>query len=119
MTNRPTRRGLAIGAAALPTSFTMGSAHAQVAPESTLDRVTRTKKLRMGVVSGSPPYFTKDISTGEWTGAAVAMAKSIADVWSAELVFVDTLWPDFSKEHLEQALAEFRRRERRYGGVGL
>ena len=36
----------------------------------------------------------------------------------AELVFVDTHWPDFGKEHLEQAIAEFRRRERRYGGVG-
>ena len=36
----------------------------------------------------------------------------------AELVFVDTLWPDFSKEHLERAITEFRRRERRYGGVG-
>jgi undecaprenyl diphosphate synthase len=36
----------------------------------------------------------------------------------AELVFVDTLWPDFGKEHLEQAIAEYRRRERRYGGVG-
>ncbi|HTR86957.1 MAG TPA: isoprenyl transferase [Reyranella sp.] len=35
----------------------------------------------------------------------------------AELVFVDTLWPDFGKEHLERAIAEFRRRERRYGGV--
>jgi undecaprenyl diphosphate synthase len=35
----------------------------------------------------------------------------------AELVFVDTLWPDFGKEHLEQAIAEFRKRERRYGGV--
>ncbi|HZQ00579.1 MAG TPA: isoprenyl transferase [Reyranella sp.] len=35
----------------------------------------------------------------------------------AELVFIDTLWPDFGKEHLEQAVAEFRRRERRYGGV--
>ena len=35
----------------------------------------------------------------------------------AELVFVDTLWPDFGKDHLEQAIAEFRRRERRYGGV--
>jgi undecaprenyl diphosphate synthase len=28
------------------------------------------------------------------------------------------LWPDFGKEHLEQAVAEFRRRDRRYGGVG-
>jgi undecaprenyl diphosphate synthase len=36
----------------------------------------------------------------------------------AELVFVDTLWPDFGKEHLERAIAEFRKRERRYGGVG-
>lgn len=36
----------------------------------------------------------------------------------AELVFVDTLWPDFEKDHLEEAVAEFRRRERRYGGVG-
>ena len=35
----------------------------------------------------------------------------------AELVFVDTLWPDFGKEHLEKAITEFRRRERRYGGV--
>jgi undecaprenyl diphosphate synthase len=36
----------------------------------------------------------------------------------SELVFVDTLWPDFGKEHLEQAILEFRRRERRYGGIG-
>jgi undecaprenyl diphosphate synthase len=36
----------------------------------------------------------------------------------SELVFVDTLWPDFGKEHLEQAIVEFRRRERRYGGIG-
>lgn len=36
----------------------------------------------------------------------------------SELVFVDTLWPDFGKEHLERAIVEFRRRERRYGGVG-
>jgi undecaprenyl diphosphate synthase len=35
----------------------------------------------------------------------------------SELVFVDTLWPDFGKEELEKAIIEFRRRERRYGGV--
>lgn len=33
----------------------------------------------------------------------------------AELVFTDTLWPDFGKDDLEQAIAEFNRRERRYG----
>jgi undecaprenyl diphosphate synthase len=33
----------------------------------------------------------------------------------AELVFIDTLWPDFTKSDLEGAIHEFRRRERRYG----
>jgi len=33
----------------------------------------------------------------------------------AELVFVDTLWPDFSRDDFEDAILEFRRRERRYG----
>ncbi|MFL0356964.1 polyprenyl diphosphate synthase [Erythrobacter sp. GH1-10] len=34
----------------------------------------------------------------------------------AEMLFVDTLWPDFKPEHLAQALDDFARRERRYGG---
>ena len=35
----------------------------------------------------------------------------------AELMFVDTLWPDFGKAHLEAALADYARRERRYGAL--
>lgn len=34
----------------------------------------------------------------------------------AEMLFVDTLWPDFTPEHLQQALDDFGGRERRYGG---
>ena len=34
----------------------------------------------------------------------------------AEMLFVDTLWPDFTPEHLAQALDDFAQRERRYGG---
>ncbi len=34
----------------------------------------------------------------------------------AEMLFVDTLWPDFTPEHLAQALEDFATRERRYGG---
>ncbi|MBX6322952.1 MAG: isoprenyl transferase [Rhodospirillaceae bacterium] len=33
----------------------------------------------------------------------------------AELVFIDCLWPDFTKRDLEDAIREFHRRERRYG----
>jgi undecaprenyl diphosphate synthase len=32
-----------------------------------------------------------------------------------EFVFLDILWPDFSKRDLESAITEFGRRERRYG----
>jgi undecaprenyl diphosphate synthase len=34
----------------------------------------------------------------------------------AELVFVDTLWPDFGEEHLREALEAYARRRRRFGG---
>ena len=34
----------------------------------------------------------------------------------AELLFVDTLWPDFGGDELRAALADFASRERRYGG---
>ncbi|HEX8641479.1 MAG TPA: isoprenyl transferase [Allosphingosinicella sp.] len=35
----------------------------------------------------------------------------------AELYFTDTLWPDFDEEAMRSALAEYARRERRYGGL--
>jgi undecaprenyl diphosphate synthase len=35
----------------------------------------------------------------------------------AEFVFLEAFWPDFGRELLEQALVEFRTRERRYGGL--
>ncbi|MEO6093343.1 MAG: polyprenyl diphosphate synthase [Novosphingobium sp.] len=34
----------------------------------------------------------------------------------AELYFTDVLWPDFTPVHLDEALAAFVERERRYGG---
>ncbi len=35
----------------------------------------------------------------------------------SELVFTDVLWPDFRREHLFDAVREYQRRERRFGGV--
>jgi undecaprenyl diphosphate synthase len=34
----------------------------------------------------------------------------------SELVFIDTLWPDFSRADFEAALAEYEARRRRFGG---
>lgn len=41
-------------------------------------------------------------------------------LWQAaysELVFVPTFWPDFDRAALEGAIAEYHRRERRFGGL--
>ncbi|TMQ71491.1 MAG: di-trans,poly-cis-decaprenylcistransferase [Candidatus Eisenbacteria bacterium] len=35
----------------------------------------------------------------------------------AELTFASVMWPDFTPEHLETAVSDFRRRERRFGGL--
>ena len=42
-------------------------------------------------------------------------------LWSgayAELMFMDLWWPDFNKESLEKAIDAYRRRDRRFGGLG-
>ncbi|HEX2043326.1 MAG TPA: polyprenyl diphosphate synthase [Acidimicrobiales bacterium] len=35
----------------------------------------------------------------------------------SELVFSEVLWPDFRREHLFEAVREYQRRDRRFGGV--
>ncbi len=35
----------------------------------------------------------------------------------SELVFTDVLWPDFRREDLYEAIEEYQRRERRFGGL--
>lgn len=34
-----------------------------------------------------------------------------------EFVFMDVLWPDFSPLHLDQAIAQYAKRNRRFGGI--
>jgi undecaprenyl diphosphate synthase len=41
----------------------------------------------------------------------------IWEVAYSEMVFSDVLWPDFRREHLYGAIADFQRRSRRFGGV--
>ncbi|MGH9307282.1 MAG: polyprenyl diphosphate synthase [Acidimicrobiales bacterium] len=35
----------------------------------------------------------------------------------SELIFTDVLWPDFRRDDLYEAVAEYQRRDRRYGGI--
>ena len=92
MLNRTSRRSLAAAAAIVPLAGLMNAARAQDKAESTLDRVQRTKTLRIAVLPGELPYFNKDLVAGTWSGAAMEMAKSIAAVFDAKLAYVESTY---------------------------
>lgn len=91
MTTQLSRRAMGGGLAALASFAITGSARAQ-ASESTFERISRTKVLRVAGLAGEAPYFFKDIATGEWSGACVEMAKGIASIWEAKLEFVESTY---------------------------
>lgn len=92
MTSLIGRRGIAGTAALLPAAALIGSAQAQPASETTFDRVRRTKTLRIAALPGELPYFQKDLTTGQWSGACIDMAKDIAKVFDAQLAYVESTY---------------------------
>ena len=86
--NRLTRRGLAAATGLLPAFALMGEARAQ-GVEATIDRVQRTKTLRISALPGAAPYFAKDLATGTWKGACIEMADDIAKVFDAKVEYVE------------------------------
>ena len=98
------------------------------------DIVEASKRLATRAVAG-------DISVADIDEAALAGSLQLAGVpdpdllirtggeqrisnfllWNlayAELCFPDVLWPDFSEQHMDEAIEGFRQRERRYGQTG-
>jgi len=82
------RRSLALAGLALAAS---GSARAQ-GGESTFERVKRTGTLRIAALPGELPYFSKDLATGEWKGAAIEFARDIAKVFDAKLEYIESTY---------------------------
>jgi undecaprenyl diphosphate synthase len=90
------------------------------------------RKLAEEVVAGqrSPEQITADAITGALDTAGIPdpdllvrtsgeMRLSNFLLWQSaytEFVFLDACWPEFGREHLEEAIARFRARERRFGG---
>ena len=91
-----TRRNLgrALGTTAIGAMVAAGPAAAQTSsgPEATFDRVRRTGVLRIAALPGEMPFFHKDLSTGEWSGVAIDMAKSIASALGAKLDYVESTY---------------------------
>ena len=84
------RLGTAFGVAAIAVA---GTAAAQTPPaEATFDRIRRTGVLRIASLPGEMPFFHKDLATGEWSGVAIDMAKSIASPFNARLEYIESTY---------------------------
>ena len=81
---------MALGATAIAVSST--AAAQTPANEATFDRIRRTGVLRIAALPGERPFFHKDITTGEWSGVAIDMAKSIATPFNAKLEYVESTY---------------------------
>ncbi|WP_407315918.1 transporter substrate-binding domain-containing protein [Pseudomonas sp. nanlin1] len=71
-------------------AFPVASVYAQ--DESGLARIERTKTLRIGVISGAIPYFSKNLGSGAWSGFGPDFAKSLGDSLGAKVAYVETTW---------------------------
>lgn len=91
MNDRIPRRSLA-AAALLPAAAMTRPAQAETASESTFERVQRTKTIRIAALPGELPWFAKDLASGDWSGAAISMAKDIARVFDAQLAYVESTY---------------------------
>jgi undecaprenyl diphosphate synthase len=80
------------------------------------------------VGSGSPPsveLFARTLGEAPDVDLLIRTGgeKRLSDfmLWEAayaELVFTDVMWPDMGEGELDAALDDFRRRDRRFGGLG-
>jgi len=87
---------------------------AEQAKDGTLDPADiKPASIEMGLdTTGLPPLDLLIRTSGEQRLSNFLLWQAAY----AELLFVDTLWPDFDRAALEEAIASFGRRERRYGG---
>lgn len=77
------------------------------------DKITEKKLERYLYTSGMPGLDLLIRTSGEYRISNFLL-------WQlayAELVFSDVLWPDFGPDDLCEAVIEFQKRERRFGGV--
>jgi undecaprenyl diphosphate synthase len=96
-------------------AITRAAAEAMAAvPDRVTPSIDELRPLLMRALAGDGGEVDLLIRTGG--------EKRLSDflLWEsayAELLFTDRMWPDFNEADLDAALAEFRHRERRFGGV--
>ena len=58
----------------------------------TLEAIKAHGALRIGVFSGTEPYYHKDLITNTWSGFCVAMGQDLAEYMGVGLETVETTW---------------------------
>ena len=87
------RYALALGSgAALAAATTSSPASAQAPSDNTLDRVRAAKVMRIAVLPGELPYFSKDLATGNWSGFCLEMANDIAKLLDVKLEYIESTY---------------------------
>jgi polar amino acid transport system substrate-binding protein len=86
------RYAFAIGSGAALTAAIAGTASAQTTPDNTLDRIRANKVLRIAVLPGELPYFSKDLGTGRWSGFSIEMANDIAKILDVQLEYTESTY---------------------------
>jgi polar amino acid transport system substrate-binding protein len=84
--------GRGLGAAAVAVVGTARAEPLAPAGEATMDRIRRTGVLRIAALPGEMPFFRKDLTSGEWSGVAIEMAKSIAAAINARVEYVESTY---------------------------
>lgn len=89
MNRREFTRMMALAGAAttVPRTFAWAAAESP-----TLQEIKDRGALRIGVFSGTEPYYHKDLATGKWSGFCVSMAEDLAAQIGVKLQTVDTTW---------------------------
>ena len=85
--------------------------------DATACAIPSSNSLRSRLV-GAITAETEDVDLLIRTGGEKRLSDFL--LWEsayAELLFTDQMWPDFDEADLDEALREFSRRQRRYGGL--
>ncbi len=85
------RYALTIGSGAALASTLTSPASAQSA-DNMLDRIRASKVLRIAVLPGELPYFSKDLATGTWSGFSIEMANDIAKLLDVKLEYTESTY---------------------------
>jgi len=85
------RYALALGSGAALAAAVSSPASAQAA-DNTLDKIRANKVLRIAVLPGELPYFSKDLASGTWSGMCIEMAGDIAKLLDVKLEYTESTY---------------------------